>query len=62
MRANRTSWAGTSRVLTEKNATAEGCYASYCETLKYLVDDSTSHENFNECILKAGKQNTTITK
>ena len=29
---------------------------SYCDTLKYLLDESTSYDKFNECILKSGKK------
>ena len=45
-----------------KIATAEGCAASYCETLKSLVDESTLYDNFNEFILKAGEQTAMIIK
>ena len=34
--------------------TDEGFSALYCETLKYLVNDIISYENFNEYILKPG--------
>ena len=42
--------------------TDEGYAASYCEKIKYLVDEIASHDNFNECTLKSGKQTATITK
>ena len=35
---------------------------SYCDTLKYLLDESTSYDKFNECILKSGKKTENIIK
>ena len=42
--------------------TDEGYAYLYCETLKSLVDESASYDNFNEYILKAGKQTAMIIK
>ena len=42
--------------------TNEGWEASYCDTLKYLVDDSTLYDNFKEWILKAGEKTATTIK
>ena len=42
--------------------TDERYAVSYCEALKYLVYKSILYDNFNECILKSGKQTATIIK
>ena len=45
-----------------KIVTDEGYADLYCETLKSIVDESESYDNFNGCILKSGEQNGMIIK
>ena len=46
----------------ENILTDEGYADLYCETLKYLVDNRASYDDFNNWTLKAGDQTENITK